>query len=145
MLFQRAIARLMHYRCCPGGCSCLQPENQNGYIGCCPAGQACSGSVLVQTVTVTARAQQTEPVLVPLQHTTTTMYWGNDPYTAPAAGGFCQTLTMRGPGLPTVTQGPCGTVLIVNGESRNCMPLKFGIAGVLLLGQLTIAQLLCSI
>lgn len=128
-------------RCCPGGCSCLQQQNQNGYIGCCPTGQTCSGSVLVQTVTVTVYAQRTEAAVNPLQYTTTT-YWKDDPYTAPAAAGFCQTLTMRGPGLPTVTSGSCGTVLIVNGNSQKWMPLGFGVAGVLLLVQLTIARIL---
>lgn len=123
-------------RCCPGGCSCVQQQNQNGYIGCCPSGQTCGGSVLVQTVTVTAQAQQTDAVVVPLVYTTTTQY---NPYTAPA--GYCQTLTMNGPNLPRVTQGQCGTILIVNESAHTWKPIGSGVAGVFLLIQVSLMRM----
>lgn len=125
-------------RCCPGACSCIQQQNQNGYIGCCPIGQTCGGPVSVETVTVTAQAQPTALVVSPQQYTTT--YSNPNPYTAPPAAVFCQTLTMHGPGLPVVTQGSCGTILIVEGGSKSLKPVVFGIAGVLFLAQLAIAR-----
>lgn len=124
--------------CCPGACSCIQQQNQNGYIGCCPIGQTCGGPVSVETVTVTAQAQPTALVVSPQQYTTT--YSNPNPYTAPPAAVFCQTLTMHGPGLPVVTQGSCGTILIVEGGSKSLKPVVFGIAGVLFLAQLAIAR-----
>ena len=121
-------------RCCPGGCSCVQ--QQNGYIGCCPIGSTCGGAVIVSTVTVTAQAQQTVPPVVVQDFTTT-----YNPYTQPPAAGFCQTLTMAGPDLPRVTQGQCGTILIVSESSRSWRPMGLGVAGVLLLTQLGFARI----
>ncbi|KAF1977590.1 hypothetical protein BU23DRAFT_299508 [Bimuria novae-zelandiae CBS 107.79] len=123
--------------CCPGGYTCVQPQNQNGYIGCCPAGQTCGGAVYVSTVTINAQAQTTVPaVVVPLAFTTTATY-----IPPPTVGGYCQTLTMNGPDLPRVTQGQCGTILIVSGSLINRKPLGFVAAGTFLLGQLAIARM----
>ncbi|OAG12054.1 uncharacterized protein CC84DRAFT_1192373 [Paraphaeosphaeria sporulosa] len=123
--------------CCPGGCSCVQ--QQGGYVGCCPAGSNCAGPVTYSTVTVTAQAQQTVPVVVPQQFTTTA-YCPTCYSPPPVAAGFCQTLTMHGPGLPVVTQGECGTILIVN-ESSSLKPVGFGLVGIFLTIQLVIVRM----
>jgi len=93
------------------------PANANGMVGCCPNGNACGGGVNVASVsTVTVYGvQQTTQVYV--QPTTTAVVY-NQPATVAAAPGFCQTLTMSGPDLPKVTQGACGTILIVNQGAR---------------------------
>ncbi|KAF2449652.1 hypothetical protein P171DRAFT_197250 [Karstenula rhodostoma CBS 690.94] len=126
--------------CCPGGCSCVQQQGTNGYVGCCPAGNNCAGPVSVSTLTVTAQAQQTVPVVYPQQYTTTA-YCSDCNSPPPAAAGFCQTLTMHGPGLPLVTQGQCGTILIVNEGSTSLKPVGLGLVGIFITMQLTIARM----
>ncbi|KAF9741421.1 hypothetical protein PMIN02_000949 [Paraphaeosphaeria minitans] len=123
--------------CCPGGCSCVQ--QQGGYVGCCPAGSNCAGPAPYSTVTVTAQAQQTVPVVVPQQYTTTA-YCPTCYSPPPVAAGFCQTLTMNGPGLPAVTQGKCGPILIVN-ESSSLKPVGIGLVGIFLTIQLAVARM----
>jgi hypothetical protein len=138
---QDMASELISIRCCPGGCSCVKQQDTNGYVGCCPAGSNCNGLVpYVQTVTVTAQAQQTAAVIYPQQYTTTT-YCPNCYSSPPVAAGFCQTLTMHGPGLPVVTQGQCGTILIVNESSRSLKTIGYGLVGMFLTMQLAIARM----
>ncbi|CAI6326119.1 unnamed protein product [Periconia digitata] len=119
--------------CCPSGYTCVQPANQNSILGCCPAGGSCAGSVNVASVeTVTVQVQPAT------QQTTVAVY--NQPPQATAAG-FCATLTMDGPGLPTVTQGSCGTILIVN-DGVHFKPRGYGIAGIIFLVQLALGRML---
>lgn len=100
--------------CCPSGYTCAAPANANGMVGCCPNGSTCGGTVNVASVsTVTVYGvQQTTAVYV--QPTTTAVVYNQPATVTAAAPGFCQTLTMSGPDLPRVTQGACGTILIVN-------------------------------
>lgn len=132
------LPRLIRDRCCPGGCSCVQ--QQGGLVGCCPAGSNCAGPVSYSTITVTTQAQQTDLTVVPQQYTTTT-YYPTHQSSAPAGAGFCQTLTMHGPGLPVVTQGQCGTILIVNESSRNMKPVGLGVVVILLMMQMAFARM----
>ncbi|KAF2706297.1 hypothetical protein K504DRAFT_386473 [Pleomassaria siparia CBS 279.74] len=92
--------------CCPSSYTCASPANSGGLIGCCPAGSSCGGSVNVASITTVTVQSQQQTVYVAPQPATV--------YNVPAAGGFCQTLTMHGPGLPTTRQGSCGTILIVS-------------------------------
>lgn len=120
----------------------MQQQGANGYVGCCLEGSNCAGPVpLVSTVTITAQAQQTVPVIYPQQYTTTPTHCPNCYSPPPAAAGFCQTLTMRGPGLPVVTQGQCGTILIVNESSRNLRPVGLGVVGIFFTMQLAVARM----
>ncbi|KAF2874339.1 hypothetical protein BDV95DRAFT_474576, partial [Massariosphaeria phaeospora] len=94
--------------CCPPTYTCAIPPSSNGLIGCCPSGQTCNGAInvaAITTVTVQA-AQQTAAIVYvppPAEHPTQVV----------AQGGFCATLTMEGPGLPTTREDSCGTILIV--------------------------------
>jgi hypothetical protein len=109
-------------------------------VGCCPSGNACGGSVnvaSVSTVTVYGVAQTTQAYVQP---TTTAAVVYNQPTTAPAAG-FCQTLTMSGPDLPRVTQGACGTILIVNEGIQTFQRLGFGVGGLLLALHFTVGHM----
>ncbi|KAF2643537.1 hypothetical protein P280DRAFT_255407 [Massarina eburnea CBS 473.64] len=115
--------------CCPSGYTCATTSNSNGMIGCCPSGKNCGQTVNVaaaSTVTVTVQAQQTQYV---------------QPTTQPVYNGYCSTLTMEGPGLPTTTQGACGTILIVNEGSRDLKAIGYSIGGILMLGHLAIGRM----
>jgi len=90
----------------------------------------------VSTVTVYGVAQTTQAYVQP----TTTAVVYNQPTTAPAAG-FCQTLTMSGPDLPRVTQGACGTILIVNDGMQNTRMLGSGIGALLAALHVTIGHM----
>lgn len=110
-------------RCCPANYVCAVPGNSNGLIGCCPSGSTCAGVVNVAqitTVTVYSSQQQTPVVYVPPAQTTV--------YNNPPAqhGGYCQTLTMVGPGLPREAQGQCGTILIVAAGATSSRILNMG-------------------
>ncbi|KAF2193450.1 hypothetical protein K469DRAFT_549716 [Zopfia rhizophila CBS 207.26] len=105
--------------CCPSNYTCASPPNSGGLIGCCPNGSSCGGTVNVAAVTtVTVQyAQQTSVVYVQSQPTTAVVYAQSTEVVY--QGGFCSTLTMDGPGLPTTREGACGTILVVNeGASR---------------------------
>ncbi|KAF2675719.1 hypothetical protein K458DRAFT_425286 [Lentithecium fluviatile CBS 122367] len=127
--------------CCPSGYTCVVPANTNGMVGCCPSGNSCGGSVnvaSVSTVTVYSAQQTTQAYVLP---TTTTVPVYNQPTTV-AAAGFCQTLTMSGPDLPRVTQGSCGTILIVNEGSQNSRTIGYGVGATLIFLRLAIGRML---
>ncbi|KAF2830810.1 hypothetical protein CC86DRAFT_391630 [Ophiobolus disseminans] len=111
--------------CCPANYACASPANSNGLIGCCPSGNTCGGIVNVaQVTTVTVYPQQQTAIVYANPHPQTTVVVNNQPNQA--AGGFCATITMSGPGLPRAEQGNCGTILLVAGAPS----LKvIGIAG----------------
>ncbi|KAF2021055.1 hypothetical protein BU24DRAFT_404108 [Aaosphaeria arxii CBS 175.79] len=123
--------------CCAGGYTCASPETLGGACGCCPAGSSCGGTINVASVTtVTVQAApQTEVVYIQPPPTTVAVY--NQPQNPtqyhPQQGGFCQTLTMDGPGLPTTREAECGTILIVNEASIGLKPLGFGIGAFILM------------
>ena len=102
-------------------------------IGCCPVGSACAGSVNVAAITtITVQVQQqTQVVYVNPQPTVV--------YNAPV--GFCATLTMHGDGLPTTTQGDCGTILIVS-EAPILKILGYGVAAVAISAHLVLGYML---
>lgn len=93
----------------------------------------------VTTVTVYA-SQQTTTVMNQPTQATVVVY--NQPTTHAAAGGFCSTLTMNGPNLPTVTQGACGTILIVNEGSLSLKTIGYGFSSILFLFHLALARML---
>jgi len=135
---------IQNFRCCPSGYSCVGSQNTNGYVGCCPAGSNCGAVVNVASVsTVTVYpATQTPTVYVqpqPQPQPSTVMVYAA-PEPSPQQAGFCSTLTMKGPDLPRITQGSCGTILIVNRASRSLKPIGYGIAGAFLLTHLAIAR-----
>jgi hypothetical protein len=99
-------------RCCPANYACAVPGNSNGLIGCCPSGNTCNGAVNVAQVTTVTVYPQQQTAVVYAQPPATTVY---DNHPNQAAGGFCATITMDGPGLPRAEQGGCGTILIVAG------------------------------
>ncbi|PVI05146.1 hypothetical protein DM02DRAFT_127848 [Periconia macrospinosa] len=122
--------------CCPSGYTCVQPANQNSILGCCPAGGNCAGSVNVasiQTVTVAAPPQQPTVAVQP-QQTTVAVY-------PPPQAGYCATLTMNGPGLPTTTQGTCGTILIVNEGTHNLKTIGYSITGTIVLLHIALGRM----
>lgn len=111
--------------CCATDHTC-QYLSSSSVVGCCPAGQTCSGGVSAQqitTVTVTVIQTQTQYV----QGQGTTVYGGPayvQPTTTAYVGaqgggnvyaGYCSTLIADGPGLPTTRAGDCGTILVVSG------------------------------
>ena len=101
-------------------------------VGCCPSGSSCGGNVnvaSVSTVTVYGAAQVVTTQAY-VQPTTTAVVYNQPTTTAPAAG-FCQTLTMSGPDLPRVTQGACGTILIVNEGMQTVGRLGYVLVGTL--------------
>lgn len=106
-------------RCCPNSYTCAAPPNSNGLIGCCPTGNSCGGVVNVQSVTtITLQAsQQTDVVYVQPPPTTAVVYANPQSTDTGPYKGFCSTLTANGPGLPTTTEGDCGTILIVSGAA----------------------------
>ncbi|EOD46574.1 hypothetical protein UCRNP2_6677 [Neofusicoccum parvum UCRNP2] len=109
-------------QCCATDHTC-QYLSSSSVVGCCPAGQTCSGGVSAQqitTVTVTVIQTQTQYV----QGQGTTVYGGPayvQPTTTAYVGaqgggnvyaGYCSTLIADGPGLPTTRAGDCGTILV---------------------------------
>lgn len=120
-------------------------------IGCCPSGSSCGGSVNVASVTTVTvyGAQQTSVVYVQPAPTTVVVY--NNPTTVAvynnptvqAVGGFCQTLTMVGAGVPTTRQGECGTILIVPPSEgiTNYRVVGYGMGGALILLHLAIGRM----
>ncbi|KAF2468643.1 uncharacterized protein BDR25DRAFT_265439 [Lindgomyces ingoldianus] len=132
--------------CCPASYTCASPPNSGGLIGCCPSGSTCGGNVNVASITtVTVQAvQQTSYVYVQPQPTTVAVY--NAPTTQVVAqGGFCSTLTMSGPGLPTTRQGDCGTILVVNEGYTNFKPVGYGIGAIAILLHLALARMFGAI
>ncbi|KAH7135999.1 hypothetical protein B0J11DRAFT_176458 [Dendryphion nanum] len=119
--------------CCPGGYTCAAPQNANGMCGCCPVGSSCGGTINVASITtVTVQAAQ-QTVYVHPEPTTVAVYGKPEPSRVVYQGGFCSTLTMDGPGLPTTREAECGTILIVNQALPNLRPLGFGIGAVTIL------------
>jgi hypothetical protein len=92
----------------------------------------------INTVTVYG-VQQTTQTYVQPPPTTATVAVYNQPTTQVAAG-FCQTLTMTGPDLPRVTQGACGTILIVNEGAQNIRILGYGIGMIVFLVHLAVGR-----
>ena len=102
-------------------------------IGCCPSGSQCGGSVNVQSVTtITVQAaQQTDYVYVQPPVTTVAVY--HEPTQVVQQAGFCATLTMDGPGLPTTREGDCGTILIVSEAMISTRAIGYGLSAVVIL------------
>lgn len=127
--------------CCPGGYTCVAPQNANGACACCPHGNTCAGQVNVAAITtVTVQAQQHTVYVQPPPHTVE-VYNKPPPSHVVYQGGFCQTLTMDGPGLPTTREGPCGTILIVNMGPVNLRPWGFGIGLITILMHLAMRRM----
>lgn len=105
--------------CCPSGYTCAIPAAAPNLLGCCPVGQSCQGTPSVTTVTV-AVAPVVQQSTVYVAATPTVLIQATTVVVQPtkniviAAGGYCSTLTMKGPDLPTTAAGSCGTILIVN-------------------------------
>ncbi|KAF2258021.1 hypothetical protein CC78DRAFT_151290 [Lojkania enalia] len=138
--------------CCPALYTCSSPEDWGGVIGCCPAGSSCAGfgSVAsVTTITVQAALQTTEVYIPPECNTApgnpapnSDCY--NNPYPTENQvyqNGFCSTLTMSGPGLPTTAQGDCGVILIVNHGSTNFVTIGYGFGMFLILLHFAIGRM----
>ncbi|ORY12855.1 hypothetical protein BCR34DRAFT_481942 [Clohesyomyces aquaticus] len=129
--------------CCPSSYTCASPANSGGIIGCCPSGSTCGGSVNVASITtITVQAvQQTSFVYVQPQPTTVQVY--NVPTTNPVVGqgGFCSTLTMVGPGLPTTAQGECGTILVVNQGTTNFKALGYVVSSIIVVLHLALGRM----
>lgn len=127
--------------CCPGGYTCVAPQNSNGACGCCPQGNTCGGQVNVAAITtVTVQAAQ-HTVYVHPPPNTVQVYEKPPPSHVVYQGGFCQTITMEGPGLPTTREGPCGTILIVNQGVPNLRPFGYGVGAVTLFLHLALRRM----
>jgi len=120
--------------CCPTSYTCAAPSN-SGLIGCCPPNTSCSGPVAAESVTTITVQNVVVATQNPVYQSTSYVYVNAYTTTAPAAvvyNGYCSTLTMDGPGLPTTRQGDCGTILVVNGGQ--VVGVSLGILGSVVAG-----------
>ncbi|KAF1957073.1 hypothetical protein CC80DRAFT_379910, partial [Byssothecium circinans] len=126
--------------CCPNAYTCVSPGNSNGLIGCCPSGNTCGGAVAAAASTVTVNVQQTQTQNTVYVQQTQQPTQNTVPQ-ATVFAGYCSTLTMSGPGLPTTRQGECGTILVVNEARRHLQAIGYGVGGILLLLHLALGRM----